>query len=93
VSDPFVLLGACAGIVCLVAYVIITRSRSQDPNLVDGLSLILSGVGLLTGFKVCWFAYIYSDTAPLKEISIQIFIGGVAIAWVAIANGIKKFRS
>jgi len=78
---------------CLIPYVFAARAQSRNPDLVDAISLILSGVGLLTGFKVCWFAYVYRDTPPLKDISIQTFIGGIAIAWVSIANGIKKFRA
>jgi hypothetical protein len=64
----------------------------QKPTLVDGISLITSGVGLLTGIKVCWFAYLYRETPPIRDISIQTFIGGVALGWVAIENALKKFR-
>lgn len=91
-SDVFVLVGVALGLMCLVVYVFVAQKAGKKPALVDGISLMTSGVGLLTGIKVCWFAYVYSDVAPIKDISIQTFIGGVALGWVAIENSIKKFR-
>ena len=87
-SDPFVLIGVFLGFAFLLYYLATVRTKA---NLVDAISLILSGIGFLTGIKVCWISFIYRDTAPIKDISTQIFIGGVAIGWVAIQNGIKKF--
>ena len=87
-SDPFVLIGALLGVTCLVFYLTAVRTKA---NLVDAISLILSGIGFLMGIKVCWISFIYRDTAPIKDISTQVFIGGIAIDWVAIQNGIKKF--
>jgi len=87
-SDPFVLIGAFLGIACLICYLATVRTKA---NLVDAISLILSGIGFLMGIKVCWISLIYRDTGPIKDISTQVFIGGIAIGWVAIQNGIKKF--
>jgi len=71
VSDPFVLVGGGVGLLCLLLYVIMAPKLAQKPTLVDGISLITSGVGLLTGIKVWWFAYLYRDVAPIEDISIS----------------------
>lgn len=91
-GDIFVLIGGAAGLICLLAYVWIVSRRGAKANLADGIALITAGVGFLTGIKVCWFAYAYRDVSPIKEISIQTFIGGVALCWVAVESAIKKFR-
>lgn len=91
-NDPFILVGLFLGLLALIAYVIRGEGRLHDLNLADAISLLLSGIGLLTGITVCWFAYVYREVLPLKDISTQTFIGGVAIVWVATANAIKKFR-
>ena len=87
-DDPFVLLGLFLGIGLVAAHFWVFKVS----NLVDAISLILSGIGLLTGIKVCSFALFYRDVSPIKEISTQVFIGGFAIGWVAVQHGIKKFR-
>ena len=91
-NDAFTLAGACLGVLSVVVYIFIARKRATEPDLADAISLILSGIGLLMGVKVCWFALVFRDTPPIKEISTQTFIGGIAVAWVAIANALKKFR-
>jgi hypothetical protein len=88
-DDSFVLVGVLCGIGLLPFYL---KKAKSAANLVDAISLILSGAGFLTGIKVCYFAVLYRDTSPIKEISTQVFIGGFAIGWVAIQNGIKKFQ-
>jgi multisubunit Na+/H+ antiporter MnhB subunit len=87
-SDSFVLGGVVLGLFLLIAYVAKARRKA---NLVDAISLILSGVGLLTGLKVCWLSVADREINPFRDISTQVFIGGVAICWVAIQNGVKKF--
>jgi len=87
-NDPFVLIGVILGIALLLAYIANVRWTA---NLVDAISLILSGVGLLTGIKVCRISFSYREIDPIKDISTQAFIGGIAICWVAVQNGIKKF--
>jgi hypothetical protein len=86
-SDPFTLVGVMLGVGAVVLQLVVLKGSS----LVDAISLILSGIGLLTGIKVCYFAVIYRDVAPIQEISTQVFIGGFAIGWVAVQNGVKKF--
>jgi len=89
-SDSFILGGVILGVALLLAYV---AKVKKEADLVDGISLILSGIGLLTGIKVCWLANADRDVSPIKEISTQVFVGGVAICWVSIQNGLKKFRN
>ena len=76
----------------MLIYLMVNSRTSKKPNLTDAISLLTSNVGLLTGIKVCWFAYLYREVAPIKEISLQTFVGGIAIGWVSIATAIKKFH-
>ena len=89
-NDNFVLQGVILGVLLLFAYLI--RKRDQS-NLPDGISLVSAGVGILAGIKLCAFSYLYRDVSPIKEVSVQTVLGGIAIIWVAVATAWKKFKS
>jgi disulfide bond formation protein DsbB len=91
-SDGFLLAGGGLGLVGAVIHGWLSWRKGDKPNLVDAIALILTGVGALTGLKVCYYAYHYSDVPPIKDISIQTFIGGFALSWVAAESAIKKFH-
>jgi len=91
VKDNFVFLGLLVGVICLLAYVGISLRGKKKPNLVDGLALFMSSVGVLTGLKVCWIACSRSSEPTIQEIWIQIFVGGLALVWVSFESAAKKF--
>ena len=91
-SDSFLLLGGIAGLMCAVVHAYLSWKAGTRPNLVDAIALLLSGVGFLTGLKVCWYAYQYRSEPPIQDISIQTFIGGFALSWVAAESVIKKLH-
>lgn len=89
-NDAFLLLGGVLGMLSAGVHAVLTWKRSGRPDLVNAIALMLSGIGFMTGLKVCWFAYQFRDHPPIQEISIQTFIGGFALSWVAAESVIRK---
>jgi hypothetical protein len=89
VSDPFVLVGVALGLALLVIYLLI---KGPNATVFDGLSLVSSGVGFLAGIKLCYFSYLFRNTPPIKDVSVQTLLGGIAVIWVTVVIAAKKFR-
>ena len=83
-SNSLFLTGIILSAISISIYFYITiRSDQRKPQLVDAVTLFLSGNGISAGMKVCYMG-LYEQQCNIGDEKLYIILGGFAVIWVSI---------
>jgi hypothetical protein len=91
-DDVFVWVGAAIGLVITIFYLIKFWSALGPKDVVAGISIMGSSIGLATGVKVCSYAIVYAHVPPIKDISTPAFAGGFGICLYCLYVIRQRFK-
>ena len=94
-TQEIILLGVGIGLIIVSVFVPFMHfKRKTTPDLPQAISLMLSGVGIVTGIHLGYtlLTAAKTDLGVLDGHQIPIVVGALAIVWVSVARIISAFR-
>lgn len=83
-------VGVALGLVVLAAFFQRGRKTRRFPTLTEGVVVFLACNGVVMGVRVCEFAL--RSTCIKSSDATAIFVGGLAVAWVAVETIVRNWR-